>query len=139
MFQVGSYKKNNSFEERKSESNRIRIKYHNRIPVIVEVIDLKLDKSKYLVPCDFTASQFLCIIRKRIKIMPETALFILINNSFPLATSTMSMLYKEHKDKDGFLYMVLSLENTFGTFKIRAKKEGQRRKVKKGQRKVNEV
>lgn len=116
MFQVGYYKKNNSFEERKSESNRIRIKYNNRIPVIVEVIDLKLDKSKYLVPCDFTASQLLCIIRKRIKILPETALFILINNSFPLATATMAMLYKEHKDKDGFLYMVLSLENTFGEF-----------------------
>ena len=117
---VGQYKKENSFEERKSESNRIRIKYPNRIPIIVEVFsknDIKLDKSKYLVPFDFVIAQLLCIIKKRIYMTSEAALFIFINNLVPPATTTIGTLYKEHKDKDGFMYLVISLENTFGYLK----------------------
>ena len=117
---IGQYKKENSFEERKSESNRIRIKYSNRVPIIVEVFsknDIKLDKSKYLVPFDFVIAQLLCIIKKRIHMTSEAALFIFINNLVPPATTTIGTLYKEHKDKDGFMYLVISLENTFGKFK----------------------
>ena len=35
-----------------------------------------IDKKKYLVPCDLTVGQFVYVIRKRIKLKPEKALFI---------------------------------------------------------------
>ena len=47
----------------------------------------------------------------------EAALFIFIKNLVPPATTTIGTLYKEHKDKDGFMYLVISLENTFGYLK----------------------
>ena len=115
---VGKFKKDNSLSKRQIESSRIVNKYPDRIPIIVEVScknnEIVLDKYKYLVPHDLVLSQFIFVIRKRIKLSPETALFILINNTMQAATSTMGMIYKEHKDKDGFLYAVISLENTFG-------------------------
>lgn len=33
-----------------------------------------------------------------------------------VAAATMSAIYEENKDEDGFLYMTYSGENTFGTF-----------------------
>ena len=117
---IGQYKKENSFEKRKSESNNVRIKYPNRIPIIIEVFsksDIKLDKFKYLVPFDFVIAQLLCIIKKRINMTSETALFIFINNLVPPATITIGTLYKENRDKDGFMYITISLENTFGYLK----------------------
>lgn len=120
MFKTESvFKKNNSFDKRKNESQRINIKYNDRVPVIVEVNDsnkdeLVLDKYKYLVPFDLTVSQFLFVIRKRIQLKAEVAMFIFFNNSLPPASETMGSVYKLYKDNDGFLYATVSLESTFG-------------------------
>lgn len=116
--QTSGFKKNNTFDKRKNESQRISIKYKDRVPVIVELgencTNLVLDKCKYLVPYDLTVSQFLYVIRKRIKLAPEHALFIFFNNSLPPASDMLGTIYKNHKDKDGFLYASVSLESTFG-------------------------
>lgn len=116
---MSQFKLNNTFEKRKSEACRISDKYKGRVPIIVEVNDsskreITLDKNKYLVPFDLTAGQFLFIIRKRIKIEPEKALFIFFNNTLPSTADTVGCIYKEKKDKDGFLYATISLESTFG-------------------------
>lgn len=42
-----------------------------------------IDKKKYLVPADLTVGQFVYVIRKRIKLSPEKAIFIFINNVLP--------------------------------------------------------
>jgi hypothetical protein len=39
-----------------------------------------LDKKKYLVPADLTVGQFVYVIRKRIKLSPEKAIFVFVNN-----------------------------------------------------------
>jgi GABA(A) receptor-associated protein len=39
---------------------------------------------------------------------------LFINNTLPPAASLMSQIYKEHKDTDGFLYVIYSGESTFG-------------------------
>lgn len=116
---ISNFKKNNTFEKRQSESQRINIKYKDRVPIIVEVNSscdqsLVLDKFKYLVPIDLTVSQFLHVIRKRVKLTPEIALFIFFNNSLSASSETLGSVYKLNKDKDGFLYAVVSLESTFG-------------------------
>ena len=113
------------------------------MPVIVERAEKAeksipdIDKKKYLVPSDLTVGQFVYVIRKRIKLSPEKAIFIFIDNRLPVRTppfsshrslltrftllniqasaSLMSTVYEELRDKDGFLYIKYSGENTFGT------------------------
>jgi GABA(A) receptor-associated protein len=113
------FKETHSFDARLSESIRMRKKYPERIPVIVESgpgqLDLVLDKTKYLVPCDLTVGQLMYVIRKRLKLDAEKALFFLIKNTMPTASLLISAVYEEHKDDDGYLYVVYSSENTFGS------------------------
>jgi len=88
------------------------------VPVIVERAEKSdaptLDKKKYLVPADLTVGQFVYVIRKRIKLSAEKAIFIFVNNVLPPTAALMSAVYEEHKDEDGFLYVTYSGENTFG-------------------------
>lgn len=69
---------------------------------------------RYLVPADLTVGQFVYVIRKRIKLSSEKAIFIFVKNVLPPTTAMMSSIYDEHKDEDGFLYFTYSGENTFG-------------------------
>jgi GABA(A) receptor-associated protein len=116
--QSKSYKTQHTFEKRKAEFDRIRSKYPDRIPLIAERVDKsnipEIYKKKYLVPADLTMGQFVYVIRKRIKLPPEQAIFIFINNQTPPAYSLMSQIYKEYADKDGCLYLYYSGENTLG-------------------------
>lgn len=113
-----TFKENHPLKKRMDESTRIRKKYPDRVPVIVEKAESSdieiLDKKKYLVPGDLTVGQFVYVVRKRIKLEPEKAIFLFINNTLPPAASLMSQIYKEHKDTDGFLYIIYSGESTFG-------------------------
>ncbi|BFZ61072.1 ubiquitin-like protein atg8 [Saitoella coloradoensis] len=106
------------FEKRKAEAERIRQKYVDRIPVICEKVEKSdiatIDKKKYLVPADLTVGQFVYVIRKRIKLSPEKAIFIFVDEVLPPTAALMSAIYEEHKDEDGFLYITYSGENTFG-------------------------
>eukprot|EP01003_Olkasia_polycarbonata_P006902 NODE_761_length_706_cov_1107.564688_g693_i0.p1 GENE.NODE_761_length_706_cov_1107.564688_g693_i0~~NODE_761_length_706_cov_1107.564688_g693_i0.p1 ORF type:complete len:124 (-),score=18.81 NODE_761_length_706_cov_1107.564688_g693_i0:262-633(-) len=116
--QKSKFQGENTVEKRKSESQRIRQKYPDRIPVICEKVDGSdipdIDKKKYLVPNDLNVGQFVYVIRKRIKLPPEKAVFLFVNNALPPTAALMSHLYESHKDEDGFLYIKYSSENTFG-------------------------
>lgn len=114
-----NFKKKFPFENRLNESIRIRTKYPDRIPIICEkATDKKdvpyIDKNKYLVSNDLTIGQFIYVIRKRLKLLPEYALFIFISGSIPPSSALICSLYEESKDADGFLYISYSKENTFG-------------------------
>lgn len=113
------FKDEHPFEKRKAEAERIRQKYSDRIPVICEKVEKSdiatIDKKKYLVPADLTVGQFVYVIRKRIKLSPEKAIFIFVDEVLPPTAALMSSIYEEHKDEDGFLYITYSGENTFGT------------------------
>ncbi|CAL0307268.1 unnamed protein product [Lupinus luteus] len=114
-----SFKLEHPLERRQAESARIRGKYPDRIPAIVEKADRSdipdIDKKKYLVPADLTVGQFVYVVRKRIKLSAEKAIFVFINDTLPPTAELMSAIYEENKDDDGFLYMTYSGENTFGS------------------------
>jgi hypothetical protein len=56
-----------------------------------------IDKKKYLVPADLTVGQFVYVIRKRIKLSPEKAIFIFVDEVLPPTAALMSSIYEEHK------------------------------------------
>ncbi len=120
MSSTKSFKNTHPFPRRLEESKRVLSKYPDRVPVIMEKANAgkddipALDRVKFLVPKDVSATQFTYIIRKRIELPPEKAIFIFVNNNLPTSSSYISELYDTHKDEDGFLYMTYSGENTFG-------------------------
>lgn len=112
------FKEENSFEHRKAEATNIRIKYPERVPVIIEKEPTAqvgdLDKKKFLIPSDISVSQLIWIIRKRISLSQEKALFLYIGRTIPLASASIGQVYEENRDEDDFLYISFSGENTFG-------------------------
>jgi len=112
------YKEEHAFEQRKEEGEKIRKKYPSRVPVIVEKApDARigdLDKKKYLVPSDLTVGQFYFLIRKRIQLRPEDALFFFVNNVIPPTSATIGSLYQKHREDDFFLYIAYSDESVYG-------------------------
>jgi GABA(A) receptor-associated protein len=106
------------FDKKLMESTRIREKYPERVPVIVGKARgsslNEIDKKKYLIPNDVTMGQFISIIRTRINISPDKAIFVFINNVLPPTSSRMITLYEDMKNKDGFLYVFYNGESVFG-------------------------
>ena len=114
------FKMRKSLESRLEETAGIRIKFPNKIPVIVErfkkELDLPtLDKTKFLVPEELTMSQFITIIRNRMSMHPSQTIFLLVNRKSMLSLSlTLAEVYEQEKDNDGFLYMVYCSQQAFG-------------------------
>eukprot|EP01087_Luapelamoeba_hula_P002027 TRINITY_DN117_c0_g1_i1.p2 TRINITY_DN117_c0_g1~~TRINITY_DN117_c0_g1_i1.p2 ORF type:complete len:130 (-),score=17.04 TRINITY_DN117_c0_g1_i1:651-1040(-) len=115
------YKQENSFEKRAGLSAKIRRAHPDRVPVIVErhaknttVPDIQ--KRKFLAPGDITVAQFVSEIRKHIQLKPEEAIWLFVNGSaLPHSAAVMSQIYEQHKDEDGFLYIVYSGQDLFGS------------------------
>ena len=99
--------------------NHLRIKYPDRIPVVVEKNELHLDAHKYLVPSDLKVSEFLCLIRKKIKIKKFEAIFTFVKSSdseyvLIKLNETIQSVYDDYKQEDGLVYIKFKIENTFG-------------------------
>ena len=110
----------NSLEKRKAVCRRLLISYSDRIPVIVSRGELRntpnIDKHKFIVPSDSSFGNFMVEVRKHIPTLnPSTGLFFFLSdNTLPQSTAYMSTLYEKYKSPDGFLYLTVSCENTFG-------------------------
>eukprot|EP01116_Phalansterium_solitarium_P017385 TRINITY_DN4267_c0_g1_i1.p1 TRINITY_DN4267_c0_g1~~TRINITY_DN4267_c0_g1_i1.p1 ORF type:complete len:120 (+),score=37.68 TRINITY_DN4267_c0_g1_i1:98-457(+) len=115
---TNSFKTEHSFDKRKEVADKIRSKYPERIPVIVEkgpkANAPDIDKKKFLVPADLTVNKFIFEIRKHMKLNPEQAIFIFVKDSLPPSSALMSQIYEKNRDEDGFLYIQYAGENTFG-------------------------
>lgn len=112
------FKSAHPFESRARESTRIREKFPGRVPVIVERAGRtdvpEIDKHKFLCPNDITVGQLCFIIRRRMTLPPEKALFLFVNNTLPTNNMLLRELYATYADNDGFLYVSYTGENTFG-------------------------
>ena len=63
-----------------------------------------------------TVSQFSFIIRRKIELAKESALFLLVNGKVSIVgNQTMSEVYENNKDiEDGFLYITYTSQLTWG-------------------------
>ena len=101
-------------------------KYPNRIPVIVEKDDNSslpvLQKMKYLVPESITVGQLMMVIRKRMELSQEKAIFLFVNGTVLDSLKTIGERYDEymstHNQQDKYFYIDLYFENTFGFLKF---------------------
>lgn len=101
-----------------SDIERIRRKYPDRVPVFINKDQSctlpMITKTKFLTPQDISVAQFVYVIRRWIKLKPEEAIFLYIDNTIPSSNLTMGELYHKYKNAEGALNMTYSSENTFG-------------------------
>ncbi|EGG20209.1 MAP1-LC3 domain-containing protein [Cavenderia fasciculata] len=119
-----SFQNEYSLEKRKHISAKIRNRYKDRLPIIVERAPNsnipEIPKKKFLAPCDMVVSKFLMEIRKHLaetggQMNDKTAIFLFVNNNvLPPSSNQISTIYELYKNEDGFLYITYSGENTFG-------------------------
>lgn len=111
--------KEKSFEDRKKETDRMKLKYPDRIFIYLEKQERcklpEIDKNKFLVPKDLTVGQMIHIIRKRIKISSSQGIYLFTEkNDLPMSCQTVDSLYKSHGNIDGFLYLKYNTEEVYG-------------------------
>jgi GABA(A) receptor-associated protein len=111
---------------KEGELEQLRKKYPDRIPILVtrsaqsdkSTPDLK--KHKFLVPNSFVFSDLIYTIRKWLTLSPEKGLYLFImppekkNEFIPSPSSLLAELHESNKHRNGVLYVVYALENTFG-------------------------
>ncbi|CAF0952938.1 unnamed protein product [Didymodactylos carnosus] len=98
------FKEETPAEQRRLEAEKIRAKYPERIPVVVERVPKsqipEIDKRKFLVPNDITMAQFMWIIRKRILLAPEKAIFLFVDKTIPQSSQICNRIYRMHSTGD---------------------------------------
>lgn len=112
-----SYRLETEFKKRCEDSKRIRAKYPQRIPIIIEPHkDIKISKLKYLVPQDITIGEFLAVIRKKCeKLGSDQAIYLFLENqTLPPINKMINQIDKDHRNVDGFIYILTTLESSFG-------------------------
>ena len=75
------FKEENTLEQKVEESRKIRLKYPDRIPIVVEkhprtnIPDI--DKRKFLVPNDISVAQFMWIMQKTDSVTAASSLVLI--------------------------------------------------------------
>ena len=113
------YQKAKTLEERKEEYNKVIQLNPGKIAIICEKAPksniAEIDKSKFLINDDITFQQFSFVIRNRLNIGKEEALFFLVNGKKVLTgNDEMSEIYSKYKEEDGFLYIAYAAEEIWG-------------------------
>lgn len=117
---VKSFKERKNLMTRKLEYANLKAKFPNKVTVVIERYAKErnlpfLDKTKFLVPEDLQVSKLLMIIRNRMDITENQAIYLMTANKTMLTMSrTMAEVYEEHRDEDGFVYLTYASQSVFG-------------------------
>jgi GABA(A) receptor-associated protein len=107
-----------SFDERLKTSSGLKEKHPDRIPLILTREKNRnlpeFTSLKFLVPFDCTIAKLIINIRKQIKIRDTDCIYLSFNNRIFKNSDVIVTMYERFKNKDGFLYGVISTEHTFG-------------------------
>ena len=112
--------------KRLKDAQMVRTKYEKRLPVVVfpaTKTTPAISAHKFLVPEELTVGQFLHLLRLRITLKPEQAIFIFATHpTLPSNVDTLlcvsdlmkQVYHRHHSHDDDFLYLIYDIENTFG-------------------------
>lgn len=121
-----SFKEQYTLDQRITESSKIKSKYPDRVPVIIECseeLNSVIIKKKYLVPREISVSSLPHILRnKSTQIDSSKAIILFVNNKIPKPSSIIGEIYDEYilnnndseEKYDKFLYINATYESTFG-------------------------
>lgn len=88
---------------------KVKSKYPDKIPVILQSKSIKLKKHKYLIHCEMNFSEFVFFLRKNAHIDAKKSIFLMIDTIIPKPSD-----YIKDYEKNNFIYIHLCVENTFG-------------------------
>ncbi|KEG10648.1 Atg8-like protein 2 [Trypanosoma grayi] len=125
------YQLTHSFADRRRETASMRHRYPQCVPVVCEPdmgiapsdaglltgrhrLQRELDRAKFLVPTEASIQQLLLLLRSRLLLEAEQAVFLFVDNELPPSCACIGDIYAQRKDDDGFLYMTYSIESTYG-------------------------
>ena len=95
-------------------SQALRLKYPQYIPIIL-VGDINLSKTKLLIKKEMSVSQLMSYIRTYNKLNKREAYFLFTENNILLTqSSALSEIYTNFVSDNGFLFITVKKENTFG-------------------------
>lgn len=121
MVTIDEFRKLKSTKEREQDAQKLRTKYPDRVPVIAccdpRSRDLPaMDRHKFLSPMSITVGEMCFVIRKRMRLAPEQALFVFCEDgTLPNTSALLSDVYSVHRNHDNYLYLIYAAENTFGS------------------------
>lgn len=111
-------------EERLALSDSIKARHPGTVPIILDTSRFKGELSpehrwKYICPETHLLSHLYWeVIRNGLQISFQESIHFFIYDGFlyatPLMSSTLLEIYNKYRDKDGFLYLHICKENTFG-------------------------
>lgn len=105
---------------RRSDSENLIKNYPDRVPIILEPYKCRqnvfnIGQTRFLVPKLYSFHEFIFHIRRKVDIKKTDSLYLIVGeNYFPAMNRTMSSIYNEFKDPDGFLYMTYSSQPVWG-------------------------
>lgn len=115
---MSGFKDRTSFHKRIRLSNKIRLEYPNRYPVIVEPkkpTDPKITRDKFLIPHIISTVSVFMQFRDHIEMTsPDQSITFYTGNTFIPVTMPISLVYSNYQDDDGFLYITYTTESAFG-------------------------
>ena len=108
-----------TLEERQNESNIMLKHYPGRCCIYIEKSNTcknldDLTKKKFLVPNTLTCDQLMYLIRSKLILKKEEALFFFIGKKMMTGRIPMGDLHKKYSADDNFLYIKYASENCFG-------------------------
>jgi len=99
------------------EIAKVQAKFPTRVIVLVNAhreLDPPLQKYKFLVPPELAFCSLAALVRKRMELHPQDALYFFSGNKMLPMHHTMRQIRRDHADRSGVVRIVYSSENTFG-------------------------
>lgn len=118
---ISRYRDSTSLEERKKRSDSLLLRYPDKIPIILYKSSTdknlpNIDKNKLLISQDITIANIIQILRNNLKLNEFSSIYIVVPNYNVVLSGTQSItsIYNNYKNEDGFLYLEYCSENVFG-------------------------
>ena len=99
-----------------SHSEKLLKQHKNKVLVIFKPFkrSITLTRTKFIVPRHYSIAKIHMILLQYVNCNEKQGILLFINDILPMQTESIGYLYDSFKSSDGFLYIHVTKENTFG-------------------------